>query len=43
MPPPFYHDVLQKESEKAFERFFFPSFLGPHMWHMEVPRIGVES
>ena len=25
--------------------FFFPPlpFLGPHLWHMEVPRPGVES
>ena len=23
--------------------FFFPFFLGPHPWHMEVPRLGVES
>ena len=23
--------------------FFFPVFLGPHQWHMEVPRLGVES
>ena len=23
--------------------FFFFSFLGPHWWHMEVPRLGVES
>ena len=22
---------------------FFLSFLGPHLWHMEVPRLGVES
>ena len=22
---------------------FFFSFLGPHLWHMEVPRLGVES
>ena len=21
--------------------FFFPVFLGPHLWHMEVPRLGV--
>jgi len=21
----------------------FLSFLGPHLWHMEVPRLGVES
>ena len=23
--------------------FFFFVFLGPHLWHMEVPRLGVES
>ena len=23
--------------------FFFFCFLGPHLWHMEVPRLGVES
>ena len=23
--------------------FFFLSFLGPLSWHMEVPRLGVES
>jgi len=23
--------------------FFFLVFLGPHLWHMEVPRLGVES
>ena len=23
--------------------FFFFFFLGPHLWHMEVPRLGVES
>ena len=33
---------------KVFEReeylfFFFFFFLGPHLWHMEVPRVGVES
>ena len=22
--------------------FFFLSFLGPHLWHMEIPRLGVE-
>ena len=22
--------------------FFFLSFLGPHLWHMEVPRLGVQ-
>ena len=24
-----------------FPFFFFPCFLGPHLWHMEVPRLGV--
>ena len=32
---------------KVFEQeeylFFFFFFLGPHLWHMEVPRVGVES
>ena len=23
--------------------FYFFVFLGPHLWHMEVPRLGVES
>ena len=23
--------------------FFFLSFLGPHPWHIEVPRLGVKS
>ena len=23
--------------------FFYFSFLGPHLWHMEVPRLGAES
>ena len=22
---------------------FFPCFLGPQLWHMEVPKLGVES
>ena len=26
-----------------FFAFFFFCFLGPHSWHMEVPRLGVES
>ena len=25
-----------------FILFLFPSFLGPHLWHMDVPRLGVE-
>ena len=24
------------------ETFFFSCILGPHLWHMEVPRLGVE-
>ena len=24
-------------------QFFFPCFLEPHSWHMEVPSLGVES
>ena len=27
----------------TFFFFFFFSFLGPHLWHMEVPWLGVES
>ena len=23
--------------------FFFFFFLGPHLWHMEVPKLGVKS
>ena len=37
-------------SQIAFLSFFFPSFLsfflvflGPHLWHMDIPRLGVES
>ena len=26
-----------------FYFLFFLSSLGPHLWHMEVPRLGVES
>ena len=28
-------------SRKFFFCLFFLSFLGPHLWHMEVPRLGV--
>ena len=28
---------------KYFFSFFFFVFLGPHPWHMEVPRLGAES
>ena len=30
-----------RQSRNSFFFLFF-CFLGPHMWHMEVPRIGVE-
>ena len=32
-------------SQNSVSSFFFfpPSFLGTHWWHMEVPRLGVES
>ena len=37
--------VLQWELQKTFFSpppfFFFP--LGPHLWHIEVPRLGVKS
>ena len=23
--------------------FFFSFFLGPHLWHMEIPRLGFEA
>ena len=29
--------------ECYFADFFFFFFLGPHLWHVEVPRLGVES
>ena len=29
-------------SKKLFSYLLF-AFLGPYMWHMEVPRLGVES
>ena len=31
------------EKERNSHLFFFFSFLGPHPWHTEVPRLGVES
>ena len=31
-----------KESESIFFAFVF-IFLGPHLWHMEVPRLGITS
>ena len=30
-------------SRTSVEVFFFFFFLGPHLWHMEVPRLGVKS
>ena len=27
----------------VFINFLFLSFLGPHLWYMEVPRLGVKS
>ena len=27
----------------AVKFFFFLVFLGPHLWHVEVPKLGVES
>ena len=32
--------VLVRDRKEDLERFFL--FLGPHPWHMEVPRLGVE-
>ena len=32
---------FEGRSGKTFLFFFF-FFLGPHLWHMEVPRLGVE-
>ena len=32
--------MLQEESSQTF--FFFP-ILGPHLWQMEFPRLGVKS
>ena len=34
--------VLSFEFLDTLFLFFFFSFLGPHLWHMEVPRLGVE-
>ena len=38
--------VIYASKEASFllhHLFFFFSFLGPHLQHMEVPRLGVES
>ena len=32
-----------KSASSRFDFFFFFGFLGPHLWHMEVPRLGVDS
>jgi len=34
---------LQREKAEIWYKFFYLSFvfLGPHPWHMEVPRLGV--
>ena len=37
----FYMNFYVKQPNKFF--FFFFVFLGPHLWHMEVPRLGVKS
>ena len=42
--PVFYSKVLLALCYSHFSKFFFfLPFLGPLMWHMEVPRLGVES
>ena len=34
---------LMVKSQKSFLLFLFVFiFLGPHLWHMEVPRLGVK-
>ena len=30
-------------AKSEFLSFFYLVFLGPHLWHMEVPRLGVKS
>ena len=35
--------ALRLIQKVPFLNFFFFFFLGPHLWHMEVPRLGVES
>ena len=34
-------DVKLRRGCYEYENFFF--FLGPHMWHMDFPRLGVKS
>ena len=40
---PTYHSKAIYSSKLFFFFFFFSVFLGPHLWHMEVPRLGVKS
>ena len=40
---PCFHSVAQYRKGIFFFFFFFFVFLGPHLWHMEVPRPGVKS
>ena len=43
--------VLEQKKKKKLRQtpfiftlfYFFPVFLGPHLWHMEVPKLGVKS
>ena len=34
---------IEEICENVTILFFFFFFLGPHLWHMEIPRLGVES
>ena len=34
---------VESSSMKNSADFNFCCFLGPHLWHLEVPRLGVES
>ena len=35
-------NYLELGSQEKIKLFFFFVLLGPHLWHMEVPRLGVE-
>jgi len=37
------HLIIQNMDLLSFTFFFFLVFLGPHPWHMVVPRLGVQS
>ena len=37
-----YQSLGMRSSSSSLSFFFFFVFLGPHLWHMEVPRRGVE-